>query len=311
MEIDEKFMSNKYDKYKAYILKKLGFDYGQQSDKIRHDIDAWIRDYYVDGMSEYDCIQAIQDQFRRLRESTLDEDAYMDAMDRELDDIHAEKILEKFFFEVCKRVNKAFDIELKMHPNGKKKIDGEDVYFAANKFKNYRDNDVYVIVRQEHLDCITLETSEKLKNNEINPNYKCWYLYTDEQNKIDEAIKEVKAKFDELMTKQSFAHRAKKWLWYMGVDKKKAKDEVVDESIELLENAGYIVEWSMDDANETFNLEHFADYLYTVREILVKRGFSRGKQADNYDELHDIAYSCCAKGFNTEECAKMIINKIK
>ncbi len=69
MEIDEKFMSNKYDKYKAYILKKLGFDYSQQSDRVRHDIDSWIRDYYVDGMSEYDCIQAIQDQFRDLRES--------------------------------------------------------------------------------------------------------------------------------------------------------------------------------------------------------------------------------------------------
>ncbi len=69
MEIDEKFMSNKYDKYKAYILKKLGFDYRQQSDSVRHDIDSWIRDYYVDGMSEYDCIQAIQDQFRDLRES--------------------------------------------------------------------------------------------------------------------------------------------------------------------------------------------------------------------------------------------------
>ena len=62
MEIDEKFMSNKYDKYKQYILKKLGFDYRQQSDSVRHDIDSWIRDYYVDGMSEYDCIQAIQDQ---------------------------------------------------------------------------------------------------------------------------------------------------------------------------------------------------------------------------------------------------------
>lgn len=69
MEIDEKFMSAKYDKYKEYILKKLGFDYRLQTDSVRHDIDSWIRDYYVDGMSEYDCIRAIQDQFRDLRES--------------------------------------------------------------------------------------------------------------------------------------------------------------------------------------------------------------------------------------------------
>lgn len=69
MEIDEKFMSNKYNKYKEYILKKLGFDYRLQSDKVRHDIESWIRDYYIDGMSKYDCLYAIQNQFRELCES--------------------------------------------------------------------------------------------------------------------------------------------------------------------------------------------------------------------------------------------------
>ena len=69
MEIDERFMSNKYVKYKDFIIKKLGFEFKHQPDNVRHDIESWIRDYYVDGMSEYDCLQAIQDQFRDLRES--------------------------------------------------------------------------------------------------------------------------------------------------------------------------------------------------------------------------------------------------
>lgn len=83
------------------------------------------------------------------------------------------------------------------------------------------------------------------------------------------------------------------------------------EAKEILQNNGYLVEWTLDGANETFNLENFGEYLYEVRKILVTMGFSRGKQADNYNELHDIAYSYCAKGYKPEECAKTIKNKIK
>lgn len=83
------------------------------------------------------------------------------------------------------------------------------------------------------------------------------------------------------------------------------------EAKEILQNNGYLVEWTLDGANETFNLENFGEYLYEVRKILVTMGFSRGKQADNYDELHDIAYSYCAKGYKPEDCAKTIKNKIK
>ena len=48
----------------------------------------------------------------------------------------------------------------------------------------------------------------------------------------------------------------------------------IDEAKELLENNGYIVEWSLDGANEEMRLEHFGEYLYEVRELLVRKGFS-------------------------------------
>ena len=83
------------------------------------------------------------------------------------------------------------------------------------------------------------------------------------------------------------------------------------EAKEILKKNGYLVEWTMEDANETFNLENFGEYLYEVRKILVNMGFDRGKQADNYDELHDIALSYCAKGYKPEDCAKAIKNRIK
>ena len=85
----------------------------------------------------------------------------------------------------------------------------------------------------------------------------------------------------------------------------------IDEAKELLENNGYIVEWSLDGANEEMRLEHFGEYLYEVRELLVRKGFSRGKQADNYDELHDIAHRCCRLGKSIEDCARTILQEIK
>lgn len=85
----------------------------------------------------------------------------------------------------------------------------------------------------------------------------------------------------------------------------------LDEAKQILKNAGYLVEWSLDGANEEMRLEHFGEYLYEVRELLVRKGFSRGKQADNYDELHDIAHRCCRLGKSIEDCAKEIILTIK
>lgn len=92
----------------------------------------------------------------------------------------------------------------------------------------------------------------------------------------------------------------------------------LNEAKELLKNAGYIVEsyeLDYDKVNSSFDederLEKFGEYLYEVRELLVIKGFSRGKQADNYDELHDIAYRCCRLGKSIEDCAKEIILKIK
>lgn len=92
----------------------------------------------------------------------------------------------------------------------------------------------------------------------------------------------------------------------------------LNEAQKILNKAGYIVErydLDYDSVNSSFNkekrLEKFGEYLYEVRELLVRKGFSRGKQADNYDELHDIAHRCCRLGKSIEDCAKEIILTIK
>ena len=90
------------------------------------------------------------------------------------------------------------------------------------------------------------------------------------------------------------------------------------EAKKILKNNGYILErydLDYDSVNSSFDeekrLENFGEYLYNVRELLVRKGFSRGKQADNYDELHDIAHRCCRLGKSIEDCAKEIILTIK
>lgn len=92
----------------------------------------------------------------------------------------------------------------------------------------------------------------------------------------------------------------------------------LSEAKELLENNGYIFErydLDYDSVNSSFDeeerLEKFGEYLYEVRELLVRKGFSRGKQSDNYDKLHDIAHRCCRLGKTIEDCAKEIILTIK
>lgn len=92
----------------------------------------------------------------------------------------------------------------------------------------------------------------------------------------------------------------------------------LDEAKEILRNNGYILErynLDYDSVNSYFDeekrLEKFGEYLYNVRELLVRKGFSRGKQADNYDELHDIAHRYCRLGKSIEECANDIILTIK
>ena len=85
----------------------------------------------------------------------------------------------------------------------------------------------------------------------------------------------------------------------------------LNEAIKTLKKNGFILEWSLDGANEEMRLEKFSEYLYKVRELLVRKGFSRGKQADNYDELHDIAHKYCRLGYSIEDCANKIIKDIK
>lgn len=102
----------------------------------------------------------------------------------------------------------------------------------------------------------------------------------------------------------------------------KMREEILikfyDSIMNHLENSGNIVEsyeLDYDKVNSSFDederLEKFGEYLYEVRELLVRKGFSRGKQADNYDELHDIAHRCCRLGKSIEDCAKEIILTIK
>ena len=90
------------------------------------------------------------------------------------------------------------------------------------------------------------------------------------------------------------------------------------EAKKILKNNGYILErydLDYDSVNSSFDeekrLENFGEYLYNVRELLIRKGFSRGKQADNYDELHDIAHRYCRLGKSIEDCAKEIISTIK
>jgi len=92
----------------------------------------------------------------------------------------------------------------------------------------------------------------------------------------------------------------------------------LSEAKELLENNGYIFErydLDYDSVNSSFDeeerLEKFGEYLYEVRELLARKGFSRGKQSDNYDKLHDIAHRCCRLGKTIEDCVKEIILTIK
>lgn len=92
----------------------------------------------------------------------------------------------------------------------------------------------------------------------------------------------------------------------------------LDEAKQILTNAGYLCErydLDYDSVNSSFDedmrLEKFGEYLYEVRELLVRKGFSRGKQSDNYDKLHDIAHRCCRLGKSIEDCARTILQEIK
>lgn len=92
----------------------------------------------------------------------------------------------------------------------------------------------------------------------------------------------------------------------------------LDEAKQILKKNGYMLEryvLDYDSVNSSFDedkrLESFGEYLYEVRELLVRKGFSRGKQSDNYDRLHDIAHRCCRLGKSIEDCARTILQEIK
>lgn len=87
----------------------------------------------------------------------------------------------------------------------------------------------------------------------------------------------------------------------------------LEEALSTLRCEG--IHFTYDEINQSFDeesrLSNFPEYLYEVREMLVRKGFSRGKQADNYEELRDIAHRCCRLGKSKEDCVAEIKAAIK
>lgn len=81
--------------------------------------------------------------------------------------------------------------------------------------------------------------------------------------------------------------------------------------IRVRESVSFTHDQISNSVDQETRLAKFGTYLYEVRELLARNGFSRGKQADNYDRLHDIAWSCCSQGKSIADCAKEIRTQIR
>ena len=236
--IDEKFFKSGYIKFRnnvIFALKKYNLNVNDLDPKVIHDIEYWIKDYYLDKMGEDECVMAIKDNFRKYcNESAINEDKYMDAMDKELDDIQSEKQLGKAFFDLCDKAEEILGIKIYHKEDGKKRIDGEDVYFAANREENYRGDLVYFIIKQVALDEIKVETH--ISRNDKVLDHLTWYVYVDEPEKWEEALNDIKHARDEYMTKKSMFKR-----FLNKITPEEFKTGRLKESVQLLENAGYVV----------------------------------------------------------------------
>lgn len=58
--IDEGFFKDAYTKYKNTVLKQIS-KYGVDLVKYAKEIEDWIRDYFVDKMTPFECALAIRD----------------------------------------------------------------------------------------------------------------------------------------------------------------------------------------------------------------------------------------------------------
>lgn len=63
--LDEGFFKDKYESYKDKVLSILYKQFGIKLPKDLHDAEDWIRDYFVDKFSAFDCADSMRTHFRQ------------------------------------------------------------------------------------------------------------------------------------------------------------------------------------------------------------------------------------------------------
>ena len=63
--LDEGFFKNKYESYKDKVLSILSKHFGINLPKDLHAAEDWIRDYFVDKFSAFDCADSMRTHFRQ------------------------------------------------------------------------------------------------------------------------------------------------------------------------------------------------------------------------------------------------------
>lgn len=63
--LDEGFFKDKYESYKDKVLSILYKHFGIKLPKDLHDAEDWIRDYFVDKFSAFDCADSMRIHFRK------------------------------------------------------------------------------------------------------------------------------------------------------------------------------------------------------------------------------------------------------
>jgi hypothetical protein len=63
--LDEGFFKDKYESYKDKVFSILYKHFGIKLPKDLHDAEDWIRDYFVDKFSAFDCADSMRTHFRQ------------------------------------------------------------------------------------------------------------------------------------------------------------------------------------------------------------------------------------------------------
>lgn len=63
--LDEGFFKDKYESYKDKVLSILYKHFGIKLPKDLHDAEDWIRDYFVDKFSAFDCADSMRTHFKQ------------------------------------------------------------------------------------------------------------------------------------------------------------------------------------------------------------------------------------------------------